>query len=229
MSHYRVAVFANSPEEFEDLLAPYNEQDEMYFEFFPVSSEEVAERYDEYQQNSTIFDSFNDYLSDYGYTKDPDTGQFGYCYNPNAKWDWYTLDGGEWQFDLKPGEHYGHNGYAKKNQYNYWEKQYSKQRSIKHWNEQKDLAESNEDTQEAGFARWFMKDNPDLNTYLRQCKLNYPYAFITPDGEWHSPGTVGWFGCSDDTPDTMNAYLDEWETWINSDQNPYVTFVDCHI
>jgi len=48
--------------------------------------------------------SFEEYIEDYcGYTKDEETGKYGYWENPNAKWDWYQT-GGRWagSFKIKP-------------------------------------------------------------------------------------------------------------------------------
>ena len=56
-----------------------------------------------------------------------------------------------------------------------------------------------------------------------------PYAFITPDGKWHAPGRVGWFAISDESADDWNKYVEEWDAFLASDGNPYVSIVDCHI
>ena len=56
-----------------------------------------------------------------------------------------------------------------------------------------------------------------------------PYAFITPDGIWHAPGDVGWFGVSDEGPESLDRHIEEWQAFLNSPDDPYVSFVDCHI
>ena len=181
MSHYRVAVFANNPYQFDELLAPYSETDEEYFEFMPLDDDgyQFARAAYDRMPDDVKPESFERFLTDEGYVNDPVSGEVGYMANPNAKWDYYTLDGGDWMFSLKKGEQYDKNGNARKNQFNY--------------------------------------------------KDDYPYAFITPDGEWHAPGRVGWFAMSDDTPESIAAYEAEWKAWIASPENPYVNFVDCHI
>jgi hypothetical protein len=54
-----------------------------------------------------------------------------------------------------------------------------------------------------------------------------PYAFVTPDGEWHSRGRMGWWAMSfDDMPD------EEWEEiWKDTVKNykGKFTWIDCHI
>lgn len=232
MSHYRVAVFANSPHEFDELLAPYSENNEEYFEFFPLTGEELDNVYIDFNNRRDTFETFEEYVEDYGYKYD--NGQIGHFYNPNAKWDYYSLDGGDWMFEMKHGECYDDEGNARKNQFNYKNKSFNKTELTRKWKKNKKLAEEKEGSDEVKnlhikFAKYFMDDNPNLEDYLYKNSLEYPYAFITPDGEWHAPGTVGWFATSNDTAESMLAYVKEWEQWINSDENPYVNFVDCHI
>lgn len=234
MSHFRVAVFSNSPSDisFDELLAPYDEN--LDAEFMELTDDEIENLRKEYEDNKYPGD-FEEFLTNRGYINDPESGMLGYYFNPSAKWDWYSLDGGDWQFDLKEDEEYDDNGCARKNQFSYFDSDYSESKCTKRWKELAELAASTtnsvseESDPDVRLAKIFMSDYPTLEHYLRCMKLNYPYAFITPNGEWHAPGRVGWFGLSDDTAESMKQYLDEWEAWINSDVNPYVNFVDCHI
>ena len=53
-----------------------------------------------------------------------------------------------------------------------------------------------------------------------------PFAFVTPDGEWHAKGEIGWWGMSwDEIPD------DEWERIYSDAVDKYKNFtlLDCHI
>jgi hypothetical protein len=55
-----------------------------------------------------------------------------------------------------------------------------------------------------------------------------PYAFVTPDGKWHSKGRVGWWGASfDEMTDRKwkSIYKDAVEKYKNSD----ITLLDLHI
>lgn len=229
MSHFRVAVFANDPSEFESLLAPYSETDETYYKFHVLTDSEMDDLRNRYENMEDKTDSFERFLTDIGYVIDLTSGEIGYSSNPNAKWDWYSLNGGDWQFELLPGEALDENGNGRKNQYDYVNPDYSKAKSTRHWKDMKELSESKDDDEDKRFAAQFMMENPDLDQYLNECYWNAPYAFITPDGKWHAPGTVGWFAFSDDTAESWKSYLKEWTDWLSSDQNPYVNFVDCHI
>lgn len=49
------------------------------------------------------------------------------------------------------------------------------------------------------------------------------YAVITPDGEWHQPGRMGWFGMSGETGE-------DWNTWATSYRERFLEqYADCHI
>lgn len=60
-------------------------------------------------------------------------------------------------------------------------------------------------------------------------KIETPYAFITPNGEWVERGEMGWFGISSNE---MNE--DEWDAKFREylktlDKDVILTVVDCHI
>ena len=60
-------------------------------------------------------------------------------------------------------------------------------------------------------------------------KIDPPYAFVTPDGEWVERGEMGWFGISSNE---MNE--DEWDAKFREylktlDKDIVLTLVDCHI
>lgn len=57
------------------------------------------------------------------------------------------------------------------------------------------------------------------------------YAVVTPDGEWHEPGKMGWWGTSSATPEEMKEFLKNYENDFIKKANPEwrLTIVDCHI
>ena len=179
MSHYAVAVFSNTPYGFDQLLDPYDE--EAHFQRFVADPEEVQKKYAEFLIRNPSWEElgFDYYLQEFGYKREGN--EIVQYYNPNAKWDWYTLDGKDYMFNLKKGAAADESGCYRKKDYKY-----------------------------------------PKNSMA-------PYAFITPDGEWHAPGTVGWFAMDDSTEETMAAYNKQWRKYVDNDDNPYVSFVDCHI
>lgn len=57
-----------------------------------------------------------------------------------------------------------------------------------------------------------------------------PYAFLDPDGHWHEPGHMGWFGVSDATNEGTIKYDVEWDEILrNHGDDYYCTVLDCHI
>lgn len=71
----------------------------------------------------------------------------------------------------------------------------------------------------------------DADTYARECAEFSTFSVVTPDGEWHEAGAMGWFGCSTETPEDGRAWhRSYYDTFIaNADPNDIITIVDCHI
>ena len=230
MSHYCVAVFSNSSNNrsFDELLAPYSETDEKYFKFVPVENPTAKyEKYKNAHPESPI--GFDEYFEDYcGYTVE--NGVYGRRCNPNAKWDWYTLDGKDYMFDPKEGETTEEYRY-RKNQLNFRpEVDVRKQSAFwDHYVNGEPISEGIDGIPPFFRKEYYLRRYGTKEQFLKEMSIVYPYAFVTPDGTWHSPGDVGWFGCSDENAETMNSYLEEWFKFLEDPSNPYVSLVDCHI
>lgn len=144
-------------------------------------------------------------------------------YNPNSKWDWYTVGGrfrnmllnsttGEYadevparaidfikmrldaKFDLLPYEEAVNDGFYK--------------------------------------TDYLKRKYPDEETYEKIKTSFLTRAAVTPDGEWHEVGEMGWFGLSSEHPEEIirwvNAYYDSFlRDAIRN--NWTVHIVDCHI
>lgn len=98
-------------------------------------------------------------------------------YNPNSKWDWYTI-GGRW------------NNYLK--------------------------TLSSETTNEDYASEIDWKDI-------------IPFAFVTPIGEWHERGEMGWWACVSNGKNIEDWKSEFKEFLDNLDEDTIVTVVDCHI
>ena len=98
-------------------------------------------------------------------------------YNPNSKWDWYTI-GGRW------------NNYLK--------------------------TLSGETTNEDYASKIDWKDI-------------IPFAFVTPIGEWHERGEMGWWACVSNGKNIEDWKSEFKEFLDNLDEDTIVTVVDCHI
>lgn len=57
------------------------------------------------------------------------------------------------------------------------------------------------------------------------------YAALTPNGQWHAPGEMGWWGMSSETDDEYSEWKAKFfEKFIQSaDQDWELSVVDCHI
>jgi len=89
------------------------------------------------------------------------------------------------------------------------------------------------DSNPQGIERYFSgieKDDTRESYISRQSEFT-TYAVITPDGEWHSKGEMGWFGFSSETSEeSTNWNLSFHDRFIkDSDQDLTLTIVDCHI
>lgn len=231
MSHYAVAVFCDTPAsmEFDRLMEPFNEQDEKYFIFDPVSDEEIAERWDKFHKDNPSWE-YSSWLDTMFHSQD---GKLGYWYNPHAAYDYYTLNGKDYLFDPlrsaleEAGDDFPY--FWKKSQIDWFK-----------------IPEDMEKYDEAFWAKIWAKysENGDgfySDKYYRErfgtkqqfikemMRPTIPFAFVTPDGKWHAPGNMGWFACSDETAESMDAYWEEWCDFIKNAPDCYVSILDCHI
>ena len=214
MSHYSVAVFlydGNSlTETVNRLLAPYDEA-------LPVKKELSKTK------AGYLGDDKKRLLSA-GLLNE--AGDLYETFNPDAKWDWYQI-GGRWQGSLilkqgktgfkgtpslltEPSEHYD-GAYVRDIDFERmreWKRKtltpYKEIQKDPFWTEERiDATYRNEDE------------------YIRRCTTFHTYAVVTPDGEWHAVGEMGWFGFSSESPARFlePAQENDW----------YMVIVDCHI
>lgn len=224
MSHFTVGVLIDkNGKELEELLAPYQENNmgdcpKEYLEFNDCT-DEVLNSWEEHKKDYEDIDTFA--YEYYGYKKDVETGKYGYWENPNAKWDWYVI-GGRWRNSLLKKDGTRCN--------------YSELKNID-WETMRDLAakeaEKTWDANPQGIERYFsgIEKNDTRESYIKRESEFSTYAVITPDGEWHSKGKMGWFGISSETEEESNEWSNSfYDTFIkNADTELVLVIVDCHI
>lgn len=77
---------------------------------------------------------------------------------------------------------------------------------------------------------YFIERYKNKENYVKQCTTFSTYAVITPDGVWHAPGEMGWFGFSSEKFDDKNTFVDEfYENFIKPNQDKVISIIDCHI
>ncbi len=227
MSHYAVAVFADDGD-FDRLLKPYDENNRDEFEFHPVEYQDILDKFERFHEQNNGW-TLEEYIKEFGYFQSDD-GRWGYVSNPHGYWDWYSLDGKDYLFDLKRGVSLDEGQYDyRKNDYDWYASDPEERAQAKEfWD--KFVVGGETDGYISIFSReYYLERYKTKKQYVKEASRTIPYAFITPDGVWHSAGTMGWFACSDETAEDADRYAEEWYAWIESDANPYVNLVDCHI
>lgn len=134
--------------------------------------------------------------------------------NPNSKWDWYDAEGGRFQEDMMIDGKYVTTG--KISDIEFLPDKYIYNEAVAAWRENR------------GNVRDKFLSEID---YVRFATEFYTFAVVTPDGEWHAPGNVLWFGMNDAPEEAM----DYWRKYYREEfidkykKGYYCTLVDCHI
>lgn len=260
MSHFKVAVITDGTKSVGELLAPYQEGgiEDVPREFleFVDCTEEVTSEYEEeyhdfyfdpdastytlHSKYDPIFDKgdgnfeypkewhkvrvpmklmypdISEYASVYhGY--DSESGHYGYWENPNAKWDWFTPlpEHGTWCDDYMGG------AVVRLSDISFDpEKQFREE--AKWWDEHHD---------EDSLLTYFHIHDMDREHFLETAKHLWFRAVITPDGEWHEVGRMGWWGMSSEKSDETYEWAIHFEErFIDPLPDTCVLHVvDCHI
>lgn len=156
---------------------------------------------------------------------------WGYWTNPNAKWDWYTI-GGRWsdRLNFKDGT-VGDSGLIDDIDFEAIESA-NYERAKETYEECTEINYEDPSFSEELRNRFIAK-YPTFEDYFKTCTSFFTtYAVITPDGEWHEPGEMLYFGLTTATREDEekwdeNYFKDFIEPYLN--QNMTITIVDCHI
>jgi hypothetical protein len=144
-------------------------------------------------------------------------------YNPDSKWDWYRVGGGWNKTLIRKGTGERCNT--------------AFVRDID-FEAMKREAVARLQPHEKAIVGSYTKDPslrerfPTEEEYLTYTALYGTFAVVTPDGKWHAPGTMGWWGISSaSSEDERDWYLGYYERFIKPalEKNWYLTIVDCHI
>lgn len=212
MSHFRVAVLHYKFQSIDDLLEPYNENMEVPKYIALTREQAIAEaRKYECNKDKTDYQCW-EWQTD-GMETDSDGNAYS-TYNPNSKWDYWTeIENlgrvGDFHHEVNKAEY--------KKALDFWDS----------------LFDGAEDDAPRTFYKpeYYLNRYKDRETYATATTSFRTYAVVTPDGEWHAPGEVGWWGMSTDSAeDWVDWCLNYEERWIRGvDQDLELTIVDCHI
>ena len=226
MSHFVVMVVGD---DYQELLAPYQENNMRDFPSEYLEWEDKEEEYRDAWENDKVlafktgdnykfryqvdvdedeleeislkemYDDFDEFAEDY-YGNMHD-GKYGYYYNPNAKWDWYQL-GGRWQGELLVPEDTEFYRTGDSGVFGGPEYDYTPEGHIR------------VDQALSGDIAW--DKMPNFSVYA-----------ILDDQGWHAKGEMGWFGVSTDEVEDWAAVVTEYIN--NLDDEEKVSIIDCHI
>lgn len=158
-------------------------------------------------------------------------------YNPDSKWDWYEV-GGRWHgmLLLKPGKtgRRGSPDLMTPSAGNY-DSAYAADIDFEQMrkNSIASLTPYEKFITSGPYKEEYMRQRyPSEMDYIQRNSCFHTYAVLTPDGTWHAPGEMGWFGVSsENSEEKHNWELDYYEHFIKPaiSNGWYMTVVDCHI
>ena len=221
MSHYTVAVFHRKDQDIDDLLAPYDEN--MSVE--PYIKYTMQEAIDWVKKNIAGYHDKPDFecwqwMADEYDGRTDDEGNIYSTYNPDSKWDWYSI-GGRWSGEFIPEDE----AIVKDIDFSMNKEDY--EQALKFWKENVDG-----DTDKLFYKKEYYYDRyGTAEKYAEYCASFSTYAVITPDGKWHAPGEMGYWGMSSESDDEYRDWHDHYkERFIDTADPEWVlTIVDCHI
>lgn len=241
---HQAALAAESEEAYLELV---RNSDERYFNNYSYAKNDIPEKILTVDVNDeeAVYGLLREEREDETFDED---GNRISTYNPNSKWDWYEI-GGRWGGSLKLKDG-GSTDEDYAGQID-WDKMSSleperKKRASEFWDEyvlQKLPTEMLDRTVEEvdkylndkfGFIfykrEYYLECYKDKEEYLRRLATWTTYAVLDEKG-WHAPGEMGWFGCSNETPDAQRDWEENFRSrFIDTlDPEDVVTVVDCHI
>lgn len=165
------------------------------------------------------------------------TGKHMSTYNPKSKWDWYTI-GGRWMGCLNPDydPEKDPRNFSKCDMCNgtgdrpEWVTRDAEGNRVfkDKWAEECNGCNVCHGT---GTQRNFFNAPVDNGNFRKVSDLApdfRPFAFITPDGEWHERAKMGWWAVTTDDKG-KDAWEAEWKEVCDKYPDHYAVAVDCHI
>ena len=248
MSHYAVLVLHKEDQNFDKLLAPYNENLKVEPYLKLTNDEVIAKAREEYDDNYSEKELIKSYAEDYGYIV-LDDGLYS-TYNPNSKWDWYLI-GGRFSDGLELTDEgideaiksYDHGWFGQASEeeqieyvkyadsapikYIKWFTPLSQEEKdkLRRWweiNVEGDELRNGEEKDKYFFwnPEWFKHRYKDADTYIKLKEMITFFAVITPDGKWYAPSNMGWWACTDGEPeDELRWDLEFYDKFIEPNLN----------
>lgn len=234
MSHYTVAVIHREHQDIDELLAPYSENLEVepYVRFTRQEAIDYVRKHWLQDGDEKSDDQCWKMMADDYNNNTDDDGNIYSTYNPNSKWDWYSI-GGRWGGLLRMKDTGEETDSAPISDVDFSPEKEEYERLLRFWDVVVDHKEQNpdEDFFSIYSEDYYRRYYGDRETYARQLSSFSTYAVVMPDGTWYGKGDMGWFGTSSESPEEAMDWEDHYmERFIdNADPDMYITIVDCHI
>ena len=230
MSHFTVAVIHKPDQDIEELLAPYDENKEVepYVRYTRQEAIDYARRNYKSAEGKTDEECWQMFAED---EQTDEEGNILSTYNPRSTWDWWTV-GGRWRgmLRLKDGSTADS---ARIVDIDFTPDEEAYRRNLRFW----DVVVEHQPRQEGEDFFNFYKESyyreyyGDRDTFARHQTQFSTYAVITPDGEWHAKGKMGWWAMSSETAEEARDWENHFKERFldNQDEDLILTIVDCHI
>lgn len=187
--------------------------------------------------NYTDEDYYNYIAEDYSEDMIDNEGNIYSTYNPDSKWDWWGI-GGRWNNLLtlkreKENDPIVHTNVAKIKDIDF---DYTNPEKIK-YNEmlwEKIVEGKHQDNRELFSIydkEYLLNRYETKENFVKSVTRFRTYAILTPDGVWHEPGQMGWFGVSGATEDDEKAFDENYFNILDTEKykDYLLVVVDCHI
>lgn len=236
MSHYSLAVITDDIEKIDEILEPFKEGDKdevdmQYLEFLDAEKEYFEEYKNSDCEIKDKYPTFYGYLERWhAISFDETKGVYGYWYNPNAKWDWWTI-GGRFSNSLKL-KNGGFIDYAKISECDFSQDVDIKRKYKRYWETFVDKEPLNEGEDEFFTLykpEYYVEKYKNKEIFAESFSSFYTYAVITPDGVWHSIGEMLMFGLSDDYEDLPEWCINWADRFVKPYQDKWIVVIDLHI
>ena len=157
-------------------------------------------------------------------------GNFTTTYNPNSKWDWYSI-GGRWDNYIKT-KHGTTCNFAKIKDISFFPDGKTYNDSIRFW-EIVVEGENPKDEESIPFTIqapvYFINRYKTKENYAKQMSRFETFALLY-QGTWYERGQMSWFGVDDSTPESLEEYSETFDRIMQEvDPDDYFVIVDCHI
>lgn len=181
-------------------------------------------------------DCYRDGIKYYDKSEIRPDGSVFLTYNPNSKWDWYTVGGRfEKTIPLKNGE-WTNSASMDDVDIEYCDQEKYKN-AVRFWQLYVDgqAPETEDDTNLIKFVyqskEYYLERFSDADEYAKWIAGFNFYAALLPNYEWLEPGAMGWWGISSASSEDDKAWRTRYKDILKKAKENHwtITIVDCHI